>query len=153
MVMPYLTPAHRLWDALNQACRTVEGELDRLLAASGVTRTEFNVLEELLRHGPLPIGGLGGRVFLTSGSMTYLIDKLERKGWIRRRAGEEDRRVIYAELTDEGRALTTILLPRHEMLLEKMASDLTLEERRDFIELLERIHASAPTPPVHVPGD
>ncbi|HEV2442285.1 MAG TPA: MarR family transcriptional regulator [Steroidobacteraceae bacterium] len=39
-----------------------------------------------------------------AGAMTRMLDRLESKGVVRRRRSPEDRRVVYLELTDEGRA-------------------------------------------------
>lgn len=97
--------ALKLWVVMNKALRSVEEHLRRQVESHGLSFTEFAVLEVLLHRGALPIGELGGRILLTSGSMTYVVDKLEKRGLIRRRACPNDRRVIYAELTDEGRSL------------------------------------------------
>ena len=95
----------RLWVILNRTVRSVEDALREQVEARGLSMTEFAVLEVLLHKGALPIGEIGDRVLRTSGSMTYILDKLARRGLLRRRACEEDRRVQYAELTDDGRAL------------------------------------------------
>lgn len=44
---------------------------------------------------------------MTKGGMTFLIDKLEKKGIVRRRQNDFDRRVLYIELTEEGKKIFT----------------------------------------------
>lgn len=64
----------------------------------GVTRTEFDALVELRRGGLTP-GELGERLSLTSGSVTALLDRLERLGWAAREPHPEDRRKLVVRLT------------------------------------------------------
>jgi DNA-binding MarR family transcriptional regulator len=70
----------------------------------GVTRTEFDALLELDDRGPLTPGELGKRLSLTSGSVTALIDRLERLGWATRERHPEDRRKVVVQLTALGEA-------------------------------------------------
>lgn len=131
--------ALKLWVVMNKALRSVEEHLRRQVEAHGLSFTEFAVLEVLLHRGDLPIGELGGRILLTSGSMTYVVDKLEKRGLIRRRACPEDRRVIYAELTDEGRALIEPVFREHAALVRNLMDGITLEQQLSATELLKRL--------------
>jgi DNA-binding MarR family transcriptional regulator len=78
-------------------------ERQRFLAHSGrrlgVTRTEFDALDELTQRGGLTPGELGARLSLTSGAVTALIDRLERLGWAGRERHPEDRRKVVIRLT------------------------------------------------------
>jgi DNA-binding MarR family transcriptional regulator len=65
----------------------------------GVTRTEFDALDELSERGGLTPGELGERLSLTSGSVTALVDRLERLGWAARERHPNDRRKIVVRLT------------------------------------------------------
>ena len=51
---------------------------------------------------------------LASGSITYVVDKLEGRGYITRVSSPTDRRVTFAEITDEGNSFMDELFPRHE---------------------------------------
>ena len=65
----------------------------------GVTRTEFDALDELSERGGLTPGELGERLSLTSGSVTALVDRLERLGWAAHERHPNDRRKIVVRLT------------------------------------------------------
>ncbi|MDE3181351.1 MAG: MarR family transcriptional regulator, partial [Acidobacteriota bacterium] len=54
--------------------------------------SDFGVLEALLHKGPLPVSALGRKVPLSSGSMTAVVDRLERRGWVKRGFAAADRR-------------------------------------------------------------
>ena len=65
----------------------------------GVTRTEFDALIELRERGALTPGELGERLSLTSGSVTALVDRLERLDWAARERHPQDRRKVVVHLT------------------------------------------------------
>jgi MarR family transcriptional regulator, 2-MHQ and catechol-resistance regulon repressor len=76
--------ALRLWVILNRAHRAIGERVRRDIEAHGLHPTEFAVLEVLHHKGPLTLGEVGERVLLTSGSMTHVADKLERRDLIAR---------------------------------------------------------------------
>ena len=65
----------------------------------GVSRTDYDALEALDEHGPLTPSELGRLLTLTSGSVTALIDRLERLGWASRNRHPDDRRKVVITLT------------------------------------------------------
>lgn len=101
--------------------------------------TEFGVLEALLHKGPLPIGAIGGIVLRTSGSMTYVIDKLQQRGLLERRPSADDRRVLFAELTAAGRTTIEAVFPEHAALIQALIADLTTTEKEETASLLVRL--------------
>jgi DNA-binding MarR family transcriptional regulator len=71
----------------------------------GINRTDLRCLDFLGRHGPMPVGRLAELVGLTSGAFTIAVDRLERAGYVRRRADPSDRRRVIIEPTaGAGRA-------------------------------------------------
>src|ERR1700686_2656342 len=73
------------------------------LSRTGLGDSDFRVLEVLLHKGPLPVNTLGPKVWLTPGSISVAIDRLEKKALVKRK-NTEDRRVRLVELTAKGRA-------------------------------------------------
>lgn len=133
----------KLWVVMNRALRSIEEPLRRQVEAHGISFTEFAVLEVLLHKGPLPIGEIGDRILLTSGSMTYVIDKLQERDLIRRRACDEDRRIIYAELTKQGRTLIETVFSEHAALIRRLLGELRPAEKETVTNLLKRLGRSA----------
>lgn len=86
---------------LLQAVRALGAALDRFDEAAGhalgLGRSDLRALN-LLEHGPLSAGELGDRLSLTSGSVTVLIDRLAKAGFVTRHAGTTDRRTVYVHL-------------------------------------------------------
>lgn len=131
--------ALKLWVVLSRASRTIGEHAQRDIERHGLGATEFAVMEVLFHRGPLMIGEVSERVLLTSGSTTYVVDKLEGRGLLHRRACREDRRVTYVDLTEEGRALMGEIFPEHAEALRRAMEGLTTEEKRIAAALLRRL--------------
>jgi MarR family 2-MHQ and catechol resistance regulon transcriptional repressor len=109
----------------------------------GMCASDFGVLEALLHKGPLPVSALGAKVLLTSGSITTAVDRLERRGWVKRRNDANDRRARVVYLTDSGRRLIRKAFADHEQAMEQTVSALALGERRVLVNLLRKLGRSA----------
>ncbi len=128
-----------LFISLSRAAQWVNAHADRDIRSHDMNRTEFGVLELLHHKGPQPLQQIGGKVLMSSGNITYVVDKLEKKGLVRRRASTEDRRLIYAELTDHGQTFITGIFPGHISVIESAVKGLTQEEQRAAAELLKKL--------------
>lgn len=105
----------------------------------GLNQTEFGVLELLYHKGSLPLQQIGEKILITSGSITYVINKLESKELISRKVCAEDRRIIYATLTEKGTELLSRIFPEHTKALEKALGGLNSEEKKIAIDLIKKI--------------
>jgi MarR family 2-MHQ and catechol resistance regulon transcriptional repressor len=71
--------------------------------------------------------------------MTAAINRLEKKGVVRRNQGPSDKRCFYVHLTEIGRGVIESAYKQHEKKLEKIAGILTPEERAELVRLLKKI--------------
>lgn len=133
-----------LWIAIARAHRAVADRARRHVESSGLTPSEFAVLEVLHHRGPLLIGEIGQRVLLTSGSMTYVVDKLQERGLVRRTPSETDRRALRAQLTPEGTALIEKIFPGHARTIHDATAGLTADEKRAAASLLRKLTRQQP---------
>ena len=101
--------------------------------------TEFAVLELLYHKGEQPIQMIGKKVLIASSSITYVIDKLEKKGLVQRTACPTDRRVIFASLTDTGQSLMMQIFPQHEQKIAHIFEVLNEHELETLIQYLKRV--------------
>jgi DNA-binding MarR family transcriptional regulator len=87
---------------LGEAAST-ETALFQQIAAShyGLGITDMKTLSILLRDGPMTAGEVGKRLSLTSGSVTTLIDRLERQDLVRRQPHANDRRKVIVKVNQE----------------------------------------------------
>ena len=132
----------KLFIVLSRAYRAVNEHVNKRIQRYGLNPTEFAVLELLFHKGDQPLQQIGGKILLASGSMTYVIDKLEKKDYIRRVACAEDRRVTFAQITEKGKKLIEQVFPAHHNEIDRMMSVLSEEEKDTAIELLKRIGLS-----------
>lgn len=113
---------------LLRASQSIQDVVKQEVAEYGLNPTEFSVLELLYHKGDQPIQMIGKKVLLTSGSMTYIVDRLESKGYLVRKACPSDRRVTYAALTTEGTGLMERIFPAHRERMETLFDGLVLDE-------------------------
>ena len=129
----------KLFVVLSRAHRTITDKANQSIQRFGLNPTEFAVLELLYHKGTQPLQQIGGKILLASGSITYVVDKLEGKGLLARKACEKDRRVTYAELTDKGNELLNEIFPQHEHRIDELVAGLTKEEKEKAIQLLKKL--------------
>lgn len=108
----------------------------------GLNLTEFAVLELLFHKGDTPIQHIGKKILISSGNMTYVLDKLETKGFIKRLPCPKDRRVTYAVLTEEGHQLISSIFPEHEQMIDQLFSQINSTEKEMLIYLLKKMGLS-----------
>ncbi|MEX2571193.1 MAG: MarR family transcriptional regulator [Gemmatimonadota bacterium] len=136
-------PALRLWVVLSRAYESIADRLRSDVARHDLTLTEFGILEVLYHKGPLLLGEVQRRILVSSGGVTYLVDRLERKGFVERRACPEDRRARYAALTDAGEALIAEIFPQHAECIRELMGELTADEQVAAHGMLKRLGLSA----------
>lgn len=85
---------------------------------------------------------IGEQTLLTSGSITYTIDKLGDKGSLKRVPCREDRRVTFSELTPAGKELFDRIFLEHAQAIARIMNGLTVEEQRTVAKLLKKVGRS-----------
>lgn len=80
-----------------------------LLEPLGLTYTQYIVMMVLWEHKSISVGDMGRRLFLDSGTLTPLLKKMERNGWLSRQRSKDDERVVIVSITDTGEALQEIV--------------------------------------------
>ena len=142
---PQQDPALQLFVTLWRANYWVYAYAERDVRCHGLNLTEFAVLEALYHKGPLPLQQIGKKVLISSGNITYSVDKLEQKQLLLRRPSPHDRRVIFAELTPQGHDLLAAIFPKHTEAIHQAVSGLTPEEQVQAAQLLKKLGLAAQT--------
>ena len=134
-----MTSAAHIRLVLWKAAKAIE-KVDRAsIAETGLQLSEFTIMEVLKHKGPLSISTIGEKVLLTSGSMTAAINRLEARGYVRRRRDAADGRRFHVHLTETGRSVIDKAYARHAANLERVAEALDPGERDALVRLLKRI--------------
>lgn len=93
---------------------------------------------------PLEPGVIAERLIITSGSMTSMLDTLEKRGLVVRRPHPADRRKLLVDITDDGRAIVDRLLPSlHQRERVVMEAALSRAEQRTLVGLLAKVQQAA----------
>lgn len=88
------------------ACsRKIVGNYTPYLSPLGLTYTQYVVLMVLWEHETVNVGQLGKILHLDAGTLTPLLKRLEKEGYVTRARSEEDERVTVISITPEGNAL------------------------------------------------
>ncbi|KKK38141.1 hypothetical protein WQ57_10005 [Mesobacillus campisalis] len=125
-----------------KAAKSVQERSKRDIESHGINPTEFMVLEVLYHKGKQTIQQIGQKILMTSGSMTYVIDKLENKGLIKRESCPNDRRATHVVITDKGISFMDEIFPKHENMIEQIFGVLSEEEKKVMIALNKKIGCS-----------
>lgn len=133
----------KLLVVLSRAHASVIRHMEEDVARHGLTIAEFGVLEALYHKGPMLLGEVQRRILVSSGGVTFLVDRLEKKGLVERRACKEDRRARYAALTKQGEALIRKIFPEHARCVSRAVSGLAKAERQTAIKLLRTLGTTA----------
>ncbi|HUP90580.1 MAG TPA: MarR family transcriptional regulator [Longimicrobiales bacterium] len=135
--------ALKLWVVLARAFNAVQQRMGEDVSRHGLTLAEFAVLEALYHKGPLLLGDVQKKVLVSSGGVTYLIDRLADRGLVRRKLCAEDRRARYAELTEEGKAQMDRIWPEHAHCIADVMSALNSDDQREAVRVLRELGVGA----------
>lgn len=129
--------------AILRTAALIRGHLNEVLRPYGLTWQQYNVLR-ILRGagvGGLPTLAIADRMVDLTPGVTRLVDRLERKGLVRRERGTEDQRQILCMLTEDGRELLARLDPPIDEADDFMLSGLAEGQLAELVALLDAVRA------------
>ncbi len=95
-----------LFVSVTKRLRQISHEIDKhskyLQERHNITVPQTITLREIYEHGPLSFTELTEIVSLNNSTVTGIVDRLERQGFVQRVRGESDRRRIDLTITDAG---------------------------------------------------
>ena len=104
MSQPYeqLKLKNQLCFPLYAASRRIVNAYTPLLKPLGLTYTQYIVFMVLWENEEVTVGELGATLSLDAGTLTPLLKKLEKDGYITRSRSKEDERITLIKLTKKG---------------------------------------------------
>jgi len=124
---------------LMRAADSVSLAVSRSLAQSGLTESQFGVLEALFHLGPMRPCELATKLLTSGANMTTVIDNLEKRALISREKLLEDRRSFTIHLTAQGRQIIAELFPRHAAFVTAEISALDAAEQEALGTLCRKL--------------
>ena len=129
----------KLTAVLFRAMQHIERNIASDIESNNLNTTEFGTLEMLYHKGPRAIQMISKRLLLANSSMTYTIDKLEKKGFVKRTKDQNDRRNTEIALTNLGREYIEIILPKHAETLRELYKILSEDEKEELVGLMKKL--------------
>ena len=126
---------------LNQVCRLTAYQMRRKMERLGLHRAQGPALFFLSHHEGAPQNEIARSLHLTAASVTNMLQRMERDGWVERRADPADQRVSRVYLTDKARALDAEARAGLRELDQELVGALDEEEQLAFRLILMKIHA------------
>lgn len=125
--------------ALRRIIRATDLHSKYLLKMSGLTTPQIIVLQSIRDLGEVTTGLVSERVNLSQGTVTSILDRLERRGLIERYRSITDRRVVHARLTESGHAVLRRAPPLLHEHFEKAFAALDVANQDRIIRTLKDV--------------
>lgn len=135
--------ALKLWVVLSRAHSSIHAHAVAHVTEHGLSLTEFAILEALQHRGRMVLGEIQRRILVSSGGITFLVDRLAEKGLVIRQECPEDRRAKYVSLTREGTRIIREIFPSHAQVLTHAMRGLTQAEQQEATALLRTLGLTA----------
>ena len=127
---------------LVRAAETVTADVHGELTESGLTISQFGVLEALFHLGAMCQKDIARKILKSAGNITMVIDNLEKRALVKRIRNAKDRRYFDIHLTGEGEILIAGIFPDHAERIEQKMAVLSDEELLVLGNLLRKFKTS-----------
>ena len=91
--------------ALRQIIRAIDLHSKKLERESGLTGPQLLVMKAIVQDDPVTAGQIAREVNLSQATVTSILDRLEKKAYLRRERSNEDKRKVWLHLTEAGKAV------------------------------------------------
>lgn len=122
--------------ATARSYNTMFSKIEKNIQGYGLNSSEFGVLEMLLHKGAQPVQKVAEKILVTSGTITYVIDKLQQKDLVYRKKCEKDKRIFYVCLTEKGEEMISAIFKEHKIFLDQLFSGMNEELKKQIVENL-----------------
>jgi len=141
-----LSRSHEVYSSLRQIVRAMDIHSKYLHKYYGLSGPQLTILKELTEINEIPTGKLAQQISLSQATVTDILDRLEEKGLIIRQRSSFDKRRVYIQITDKGKA---IVLKKPSLLKEdftRQFNELEEWEQTLILSSIQRIVTMMKTP-------
>ena len=125
----------RVTQRMSRQFRSYFGRLD-------LTFPQALVLTVLGEEGVMPISRLAQQMGSANSTVSGIVDRLEKLNLVKRVRSDEDRRVIYVDLTEEYRSMQSEMEPSVSDYLAKLLKELSDKEMAEICAGLDKLDAA-----------
>jgi DNA-binding MarR family transcriptional regulator len=130
----------------------VEGAIASVPRRFGLSHAALNALAVIEGEGrPLLTGEVANRMHITSGTVTSLLDNLERKGYVERSSDPDDRRRVLVDITPAAQAVLDQALPAIQQVARHLIEQLDTQRQQALLHTLDEIRQAVAELPDDLP--
>jgi MarR family 2-MHQ and catechol resistance regulon transcriptional repressor len=124
---------------LTRAANAARNHAASHLGGTGLTLTQFAVLEALYHLGPMSLSDIAQKILTTGGNLTMVVGNLEKLGLAHRQRCLEDRRQFIVVLSSKGKALIRKIFPEHAAAITKFMAALSPDQQEQLGDLCRQL--------------
>lgn len=106
---------------------------------AGISENDMHIIEAIGISEPKMTSEIARELNVTAGTLTVNMNSLEKKGYIIRTRSEQDKRVVYISLTEQGTRVYHHHSDFHKKMIKSAISELTDDERKMLLGCLIKL--------------
>lgn len=131
---------------------TVDNVISAVCRRHGLSHAALNALAVIEGEGkPMLTGEVAARMHVTSGTVTSLLDNLERKKYVSRGNDPDDRRRVLVDITPAAQAVLDEALPEVQQVVQLLFERVGVQRQQQLLDALDDIHRAAEEIPDTLP--
>jgi DNA-binding MarR family transcriptional regulator len=131
--------AHRLMQDFYQVVRSRHALFQDMLSSYGVTLHQFHLLLYMKASGKVTVSDLGNKMLVSMPTASRMLNTLCEKGLASKNRDENDRRLIYLELTPKGKHVVDEADARQREVLSRVLEKIPAAEADAFLHTMEKV--------------
>lgn len=130
----------------------VERAIGAVCRRYGLSHAALNALAVIEGEGqPMLTGEVATRMHITSGTVTSLLDNLERKNYVVRSSDRGDRRRVLVDITPSAQAVLDVALPAIQQVTRHFTEGISVERQQALLDVLDDIRQGIEQLPDELP--
>lgn len=130
--------------SLYLAFRKVRKCFYEIAQAYGMAPAQLGALRKLWKSDGVTNTELGEQLSLKTSTVTALIDRMERDGFVFRERNKEDRRVVNIRLTEKGKELKGSVPDLESVIIDRLRAEFSEAELHELMRLLDKVSEALP---------
>lgn len=137
--MKHMNISDEILVSLRQITRAIDLHSKQLVQKFGLTGPQMLLLKEISRTGRIASGVLSRHASLSQATVTSILDRLEKSGYVKRIRSEEDKRVVFVEPTEKTQKIFENAPPLLQETFTEQLQQLTPWEKTLILSTLQRV--------------
>ena len=125
-----------IMQSLRRIFKAIQDYFQEISKKYGITGPQLWALKTIAANGSLSLGELSKKMYLHPSTISGVVDRLEKKGFVVRDRGQEDRRVVKVQLTPQGKK---IVAKAPNPIQGKMIYGLNRLKKRDLASIYDAV--------------